>query len=141
MGGGNVDVSIQVQDGRTWILGSVDITGDGLPLDNMRKDADFQTGRLANWKKRDSVDRQNDDGVEARWLSICDGNAVTRLCRENGIVNLRLEVHRGPQFLFASLQINGLNAVGQRQAMQLWHLDNGAPPDEPYIDELRSRIY
>jgi hypothetical protein len=56
-------------------------------------------------------------------------------------VDLAIQVLKGEQFLFAGLQISGFSPELEQKARKLWKLREGAPMDEPYVNEyIRSML-
>ena len=138
-GEGMVSVTVTIDEGRAWTLGKVDISGDELPLDEMRKAAAFPEGKPANWKQvtaeiaaMELVLRRNG------YLGV--SSSPERLYRKDtGIVDVAIRVKKGKQFLFGSLQLSGLSPGVQRESMAIWKLREGVPLNGPYIDDyLRS---
>jgi hypothetical protein len=50
------------------------------------------------------------------------------------VVDVDLEVNKGPQFMFGELHIEGLDPTSQERLAALWKLPGGAPLDQPYMD-------
>ncbi|MGA2436822.1 MAG: hypothetical protein ABSG25_16225, partial [Bryobacteraceae bacterium] len=106
---GGVSVLTEISEGPTWTLGKVELSGDGLAIDELLQAARFDEGHLANWKQflagvgtLEKVLRQN-GYLAAR------SNPVRSFHNQTNVVDVKLEIAKGPQFLFGSLQLKGLD--------------------------------
>jgi outer membrane protein assembly factor BamA len=52
------------------------------------------------------------------------------------LVDVNVEVVKGPQFLFGEVHIEGLDPGTQQRLAGLWKLPGGAPMNQPYIDDF-----
>jgi outer membrane protein assembly factor BamA len=52
------------------------------------------------------------------------------------IVDVTVEVAKGPQFLFGEMQVDGLDPATQQRLAALWKLPKGAPMNQYYIDDF-----
>jgi len=131
----SVAVTVVIEPGPRWILGKVSMKGDGLPEDQMWKSAKFPAGKPANWAQilestQSMLRVLRDDGyIRAA------AKPVRTFHDANHVVDVTMEITRGPQFVFGSLAVEGLDAVDQERAMKLWKLPAGAVMKNSYIDE------
>lgn len=94
---GGVTVIASIDEGPEWTLGSVDVSGDAIPREEIRKEMKFPEGKLANWK----LIQTGIDGVTA--VLQRDGylGAATEAVRayhdETHAVDLTLKVDKGQQ--------------------------------------------
>lgn len=103
--GDSVTATIGIDEGHTWNLGAVEIEGTDLPLDEMKHDAKFPVGRLANWK-------QIEQACQDMQMPLRKAGYLTRRVSEpqrvfhedSGIVDVHVSVDKGPQFHFGELQ-------------------------------------
>jgi outer membrane protein assembly factor BamA len=137
---GTVAVTVAVDEGKVWTLGKVDVSGDELPLDAMREAAKFPEGKLANWK-------QVTAGIDAmKKVLHTDGYLAVsakleRTYRKDaGVVDLAVQVKKGQQFLFGSLQLNGLSGDVEKQLRPAWKLREGDPMNDLYFLEFLRAI-
>lgn len=140
-GGVTVSVSVTLDEGSAWSLGTVDLSGDGLPADEMRAAAQFPVGKLANWKEiLASIDKAQTVLQRQGYLN-AKSAPVRSFQKESGTVNLEIKVNRGRQSMFGTLQLSGLTAEDEDRGLKLWELQNGAPLNGPYVDDyLRALI-
>lgn len=129
---GSMSVDIPIQEGRTWTLGKVDVSGDALPADDMLKAAHFPTGKLANWKEVSTGIAEMEKVLRRQgYLQVASGQKRT-LHDDTGVVDLAVAVRKGTQSLFGSLQVIGLDSENQGKAESAWRLKPGDPLDFYY---------
>jgi outer membrane protein insertion porin family len=135
-GDGAVTVTAGIDEGPAWRLGKVVLKGSALPLADMHEAARFAHGEPANWKLfMASVDKM--EQVLRRDGYIKASLKPVRAFRDSDqVVDVNVEVAKGPQFLFGELHIEGLDAVTSERLAALWKLPAGAPMNQPYIDEF-----
>lgn len=132
----SVTVSVLVDDGPQWRLGKVEIQGPELPVDAMRKAAEFPVGHIANWKRM-TAGISEMEKVLHRDGYLAAHSVVQRHYRdEAGQVDVVIQVDRGKQFHFGTLQLNGLSAGAEKKALALWNLKSGDPMNTQYLDEF-----
>ena len=135
-------INVDINEGPSWTLGKVELTGDGLPIDPLKKAAQFPEGKLANWKqiqacigKMEALLRR--DG----YLNATSSKPERAFHEKESVVDLTIQVRRGQQFLFAALQIDGFSPDLEQKARKLWKLAQGAPMDAAYPNEyVRSML-
>jgi len=128
-------VNVELNEGPAWTLGKVELTGPSLPVDQMMKAAEFPEGKLANWKQILACIENMGRVLKRDGYLQVSSNPV-RSFQENGnIVNLTVQVRKGEQFLFAGLRITGFSPELEQKARKLWKLQEGAPMNEPYVNE------
>jgi outer membrane protein assembly factor BamA len=138
--GNSVAVTASIEEGPVWRLGKVVLSGAHLPIADMHDAARFDQGSTANWKqfmasvhKMEQVLRR-DGYITASSNPVCAFDSTQ-------VVDVTIEVRKGPQYLFGDLHIEGLDEpTGQRLA-EFWKLPKGAPMDQPYADQfIRSAL-
>jgi outer membrane protein assembly factor BamA len=134
-GAGKVAVTVTVDEGPIWLLGKVDVAGDDLPLDEMRKAAKFPEGKTANWKQiKDEISAMEAVLQRDGYLRV-SANSERLYRKEGGVVDLAIRVKKGPQIRFGALRLNGLSPAAEREATAMWKIGEGEPMNGPYIDE------
>lgn len=133
--------AVTIEEGRTWKLGDVQLSGDSLPMDQMLRAAKFRKGEVANWKQilislDDMRQVLRSDGYLA---ASAKPNRIFH--DETGAVDLRVDVERGARFFFGSLELQGLSAKDNEKAQEMWELRPGAPMDGPYLDEYVRSVF
>lgn len=134
-----VMVKVEIEEGPEWTLGKVELSGDGVPSQQMLAAAKFPEGRLANWTQiQASLDEAQKVLKRSGYL-----NVATQVSRsyqpQTGLVDLAIKVNRGQQFMFGTLELQGLRAADEELARATWTIPAGAPLNGPYVDEfLRS---
>lgn len=139
--GGAVGVSVGIEEGPAWSLGKVELRGEGISAEELMKIAQFPLGKPANWKQAvTSIDNVKRVFLHEGYLGV--RATPFRPFREDGnVVDLEVNVERGKQFLFGSLQILGLDHADQQRASRMWKLKVGDPLDGPYIDDYFREVF
>ncbi len=128
-------VKVTVDEGVTYDLGSVRIEGaPHFAAASLLKAAKFKTGGLADF---DEVAK----GVElirkrlARQGYLRDNVQIVRQIDDTRkIVNVVLRIDEGPQFLFGTLNVEGLDLNGEAAIRKMWTQKTGTPFNPDYPD-------
>lgn len=131
-----VNVSVLVDEGPQWRLGNVEIKGPDLPLDAMRKAADFPVGQIANWKRMAAGISEMERVLHRDGYLAARSVAQRRYRNEAGQVDVVIQVDRGKQFHFGALQLRGLSAQEENKARALWKFREGDPMNTELLSEF-----
>jgi len=125
-------VKVTVEEGSTYDLGEVRI--DGAPhFEALRllKTGKFKTGDLADFDEiGQGVDRIKKVLAHQGYMRN-DVQIVRKIDDAKKIVSLVLRIDEGPQFLFGTLRIDGLDLNGEAAIRKMWT----HKPDTPYNPE------
>ena len=134
-------VKVTVDEGVTYNLGSVRIEGAaGLKPEDLLKTGKFQTGDLANFDDvGKGVDRMKKMMKHQGYLRN-DVEIVRKIDDDKKTVDLVLRVKEGPQFLFGTLNIDGLDLNGEAAIKKMWTLKEGKPYNPDYADYFLGRV-
>lgn len=135
-GDGAVAVTAGIDEGPAWRLGKVVLTGDALPLADLHDAARFAYGAPANWTQFMASVEQVEKVLRRDGYIRVHSNPVRAFHYSMQVVDVNVDVKKGPQFLFGELHIEGLDAGTQQRLAALWKLPKGAPMNQPYIDEF-----
>ncbi|MBV9764830.1 MAG: hypothetical protein JOZ48_08290 [Acidobacteriaceae bacterium] len=128
-------VSTTIEEGPIWRLGKVALEGENLPVDQMLAAGKFETGEVANWKAlMAGVENMNTVLKHDGFIGV-KSTPVRKFQADGGVVDVTVEVSKGPQYRFASLNLTGLTDSERDNALRLWKLQTGQPMDGPYLDE------
>ena len=135
---GNAAVAITagIDEGPVWRLGKVALSGDALPLADMHDAARFAYGAPANWKQFMASVNKMEQALRRDGYITVSSKAVRSYQEAAQVVDVNVEVRKGPQFLFGELHIEGLDEGTQQRLAALWTLPGGAPMNQPYIDDF-----
>lgn len=131
-----VNVSVLVDEGPQWRLGNVEIQGPDLPLAEMRKAAGFPVGQIANWKRMTAGISEMERVLHRDGYLAAHSVTQRRYRNDTGLVDVVIQVDRGRQFHFGSLQLRGLNAQEEHKARALWKLREGDPMNTELLSEF-----
>jgi len=135
-GNAAVAVTAGIDEGPVWRLGKVVLTGDALPLADMHDAARFAYGAPANWKQfGESVNGMEKVLRRDGYITV-SSKPVRSFHEQTLVVDVNVEVRKGPQFLFGELRIEGLDAGTEQRLAALWKIPKGAPMNQPYVDEF-----
>ena len=137
---GVVAVTTTVTEGSTYQLAKVSIEGDGLPIDQLMKSGDFKIGRLANWKEIQASIAAAEAPLRRDGYIALTARPERTLHDENGTVDLSVQIRKGRQFVFGSLELSGLAPALEAQARRVWTLKSGQPLDQEYPNEYLRNI-
>ena len=133
--GGDLAVDVQVNEGSVWILGMADLAGPALPEEAMRKAAAMWDIHTANWKQiTDAIERMRTVLRHEGYLE-AKANPIRRFRADGRTVDLRVEVEKGPQFVFGALTIGGVTDRDRARLEKLFRLKPGDPLDQPYLED------
>jgi outer membrane protein insertion porin family len=134
-------VKVTVDEGVTYNLGSVRIEGAaGFKPEDLLKTGKFQTGDLANFDDvGKGVDRMKKMMKHQGYLRN-DVEIVRKIDDGKKTVDLVLRVNEGPQFLFGTLNITGLDLNGEAAIKKMWTLKEGKPYNPDYADYFLGRV-
>src|ERR1035441_1788105 len=131
-----VVVTAAIDEGPAWRLGKVALTGDALPLADMHEAARFAYGDPANWKQFMTTVDKMEQVLRRDGYITTSSQPVRSFHDPTQIVDVTVQVKKGPQFRFGELQIEGLDPGTQQRLAGLWKLPKGAPMNQPYVDEF-----
>ncbi len=131
-----VVVTAGIDEGPAWHLGKVVIAGEALPLADMHEEARFAYGEPANWKQFMAAVGKMEQVLRRDGYIRVSSQAVRAFHDPTQIVDVTVQVKKGPQFLFGELEIEGLDADTQQRLRARWNLPSGAPMNQPYTDEF-----
>jgi outer membrane protein insertion porin family len=134
-------VKVTVDEGVTYNLGNVRIEGAAtVKPEDLLKTGKFQTGDLANFDDvGQGVDRMKKMMKHQGYLRN-DVEIVRKIDDAKKTVDLVLRVNEGPQFLFGTLNITGLDLNGEAAIKKMWTLKEGKPYNPDYADYFLGRV-
>jgi outer membrane protein assembly factor BamA len=135
-GGGAVAVTAAIDEGPVWRLGKVVLAGDALPLADMHDAARFAYGAPANWKQFMASVNKMEQVLRSDGYITVSSKPARAFHESDPVVDVTVEVRKGPQFLFGELHIEGLDEGTEKRLAALWTLPGGAPMNQLYIDEF-----
>lgn len=135
-GGSWLVVTAGIDEGPVWRLGTVNLKGDRLPLADMHDATRFAQGSPANWKEFMASVGKMEQVLRRDGYITVSSKPVRAFHEATDVVDVNLEIVKGPQFMFGELHIEGLDPDLRQRLAALWKLPAGAPMDQPYADEF-----
>jgi outer membrane protein assembly factor BamA len=135
-----VAVTTTVTEGNTYQLAKVSLEGEGLPRDLLMKSGGFKIGRLANWKEVQAAIAAAELPLRREGYIALRAMPVRTLHDDSGTVDLSVQIQKGRQFVFGSLELSGLAPTLEAQARRLWMLPAGQPLDQEYPNTYLKNI-
>jgi len=139
-GDGKVAVTAVVDEGPVWTLGKVDVLGDDLPLEAMRKAANFPEGQPANWRLVTTEMAAMEKVLRQDGYLRVSSRAERAFRKDATVVDVAIRVNKGKQFRFGALALNGLSAGVERECRAMWQLREGEPMNGLYMDDFLRAI-
>src|ERR1035441_5971793 len=131
-----VVVTAAIDEGPAWRLGKVALTGDALPLADMHEAARFAYGDPANWKQFMTTVDKMEQVLRRDGYITASSQPVRSFHDPTQIVDVTVQVKKGPLFRFGELHIEGLDTATQQRLARLWKLPKGAPMNQYYVDDF-----
>lgn len=119
----------------------MELTGESIPVDEMRKAAKFRLGKLANWQEVEASIKKSEVVLKRSGYLGVTSTPILTLEESNHIVNLEIKVDKGAKSTFGTLKINGLSEPDERRVFKLWKLQEGVALDGPYFDEYLKELF
>jgi outer membrane protein assembly factor BamA len=134
-------VKVALVEGETYALGTVRI--DGAPHfepARLLKTGKFKRGDLADFDEiGKGVDRIKKSLSHEGYMRN-DVQIVRKIDDAKKIVNLVLHIDEGPQFLFGTMRIEGLDLNGEAAIRKMWTHQEGTPYNPDYPDYFLRRV-
>jgi outer membrane protein insertion porin family len=128
-------VNVRIDEGPQWQLGTVELRGEAIPVQQMLQAAKFPEGQLANWKQIAASLHEAEQILRSQGYLRVQSRPQRRFREGAPIVDLSVEIQRGPRFVFGELRISGFSDAMRQRALSLWKLKPGEPMNEPYVAE------
>jgi outer membrane protein insertion porin family len=134
-------VTVTVKEGETYDLGEVHVEGESsVPAKELLKIGGFKSGDLANFDDVNAgLDRMK-KRLRREGYMRASLQAERHIDDKKKIVNLSIRPELGPQFLFGTLTIEGLDIHGEAAVKKLWGIKEGKPFDGDYPDYFLAQI-
>ena len=135
-GDSSVMISVVIQEGAQFTLGSVQIMGDDLPRDAMEKAANLKTGVVANWTQIQQAVWQMERPVKR--LGYFDARSRTDrdLHDDTNVLDVGVTIEKGPLYHFGQVRFFGLSPALETQARKVWIAASGSPYDFLYVNDF-----
>jgi len=134
-------VKVTLVEGGTYDLGGVRIEGaPHFEPARLLKTGKFRNGDLADFDEiGKGVDRIRKVLAHQGYMR-SDVQIVRQIDDTKKIVNLVLRIDEGPQFLFGTLRIEGLDLNGESAVRKMWTHKEGTPYNPDYPDYFLNRV-
>jgi outer membrane protein insertion porin family len=134
-------VTVTVNEGESYDLGEVRVEGESpVPAKELLKIGGFKSGDLANFDDVTAgLDRMK-KRLRREGYMRASLQAERHIDDKKKVVDLELRPELGPQFLFGTLTIEGLDINGEAAVKKLWGIKEGKPFDADYPDYFLEQI-
>ncbi len=134
-------VTVTVKEGESYDLGEVRVEGESaVPAKELLKIGGFKSGDLANFDDVNAgLDRMK-KRLRREGYMRASLQAERHIDDKKKIVNLSIRPELGPQFLFGTLTIEGLDIHGEAAVKKMWGIKEGKPFDGDYPDYFLAQI-
>jgi outer membrane protein insertion porin family len=134
-------VTVTVNEGDTYDLGEVRLDGESpVAAKELLKIGGFKSGDLANFDDVNAgLDRMKKRLKREGYMRV-SLQAERHIDDKKKTVDLSIRPELGPQFLFGTLTIEGLDIHGEAAVKKLWGIKEGKPFDADYPDYFLAQI-
>ncbi len=134
-------VTVTVNEGDTYDLGEVRLEGESpVPAKELIKIGGFKSGDLANFDDVTAgLDRMK-KRLRREGYMRASLQAERHIDDKKKTVDLSIRPELGPQFLFGTLTIEGLDIHGEAAVKKMWGIKEGKPFDADYPDYFLAQI-
>jgi outer membrane protein insertion porin family len=134
-------VTVTVDEGATYDLGEVRLAGETpVPAKELLKVGGFKAGDLAKFDDIDAgIDRMRKRLRREGYIRAAL-KADRRIDDAKKTVDLEIRPELGPQFLFGSLTLQGLDIHGEAAVKKMWAMKEGKPFNADYPDYFLAQI-
>jgi outer membrane protein insertion porin family len=140
-GAEGVAVTVAVEEGPSYTLGKVNLTGASAfePRDLLDA-ARIQTGDIANFDEVNAgVDRIRKFYRRHGYLRV-DARVDRKINPHAKTVDAIIRIEEGPQFVFGKLMIEGLDIHGEAAIRKMWTVKEGKPFNAEYPDYFLNQV-
>jgi outer membrane protein insertion porin family len=134
-------VTVTVNEGESYDLGEVRVEGESpVPAKELLKIGGFKSGDLANFDDVTAgLDRMK-KRLRREGYMRASLKAERHVDDKKKVVNLSIRPELGPQFLFGTLTIEGLDLHGEAAVKKAWGIKEGKPFDDGYPDYFLEQL-
>jgi outer membrane protein insertion porin family len=134
-------VTVTVNEGDSYDLGEVRVEGESpVPSKELLKIGGFKSGDLANFDDVTAgLDRMKKRLRREGYMRV-SLQVERHIDDKKKVVDLGLRPELGPQFLFGTLTIEGLDIHGEAAIRKMWGIKEGKPFDADYPDYFLEQI-
>jgi outer membrane protein insertion porin family len=125
-------VTVAVNEGETYNLGKVNITGSFAGDQKLLREGKFKSGETADFTEiKTGVDRIEQALKGVGYMRV--GTEIERKIDDKAkVVDIDLKLASGPQFSFGKLTIEGLDIESEPQIRKMWAMKTGQPYNAEY---------
>jgi outer membrane protein insertion porin family len=136
-----VVVTIAINEGPVYNLGTVALAGvPAAEIATLEKSADWRKGEIANFDHIEQGLNKIKQRQRAQGYLHADTRVVREIRDQDHIVNLVINIDRGPQFTLGKLDIQGLDVIGEPAVRKMWKIEPGQPYQDGYPEAFLNRV-
>jgi outer membrane protein assembly factor BamA len=136
-------VTVQVEQGPVYKLGTVGFAGSKVQADELKDLVKLKTGELANFDEVKAAEARVDDSLRRQGYLKVTSKIARTLHEADKTVDVVFQLEPGPQFSFGKLEIAGLDITTEPELRKMWGLKPGKPfnPSYPnhFLDVVREQ--
>ena len=136
-------VTVQVEQGPVYKLGSVGFSGSRDAADDLKEFVKLKPGELANFDELKAAQARVDDSFRHRGYLKITSKIARTLHDAEKTVDVVFKLEPGPQFTLGKLDIVGLDITTEPELRKMWGLKPGKPfnPSYPnhFLDVVREQ--
>ena len=134
-------VTVTVDEGETYDLGEVRLEGEWpVPAKQLLKAGGFKTGDLANFEDVNAGVERMKKRLRREGYMRASLQVGRHIDDKKKTIDLSIRPETGPQFLFGTLTIEGLDINAEAAVKKLWGIKEAKPFDSDYPDYFLQQV-
>ncbi len=135
-----VVVTVHVEEGETYRLGSARVEGGPFAEAEMLRVADLKPGDLFDGSRVRAAAERMERRLRREGYMRARVEAEPQVRDAERAVDVAFRVNAGPRYLFGKLGIRGLDLIAEAAVRRMWTLKPGEPFNADYPDHFLTRI-
>ncbi|HTS51341.1 MAG TPA: hypothetical protein VMH05_25515 [Bryobacteraceae bacterium] len=135
-GQSSLAVTVSIDEGSQFTLGSVEIAGDDLPREAMQKAANLKPGGAANWTQIQQAVWAMERPVKRLGYFSAQSRTDRVLHDDTHVLDVHAAFEKGPLYHFGNVRFTGLSPALESRARQVWSAGPGSPYDFEYPNDF-----
>jgi len=131
-----VNVAVAIDEGPQFTLGTIEIIGDDLPRDAMKKAANIKTGAVANWTQIQKDVWDMERPVKRLGYFAARSKTERILHDDTRVLDVSVTFEKGPLYRFGQVRFVGLSQAQETLARRVWSATPGSPYDFLYANDF-----
>ena len=133
-------VKVEVDEGEPFTLGEVALASPPIPDRDMRKEAGFKKGDLANFDEINAGLERMRTMIRRNGYMDAKVTADRKLDQTKKEVSLTVRFDPGQRYIFSKLNLIGLDIITEPVVRKMWGMKEGSPFNPEYPEFFLNRV-